>query len=411
MTTLTPSLSVSEEFTDNAGNAASGKQEEFITVVTPGLSLTQAEKTHDLRLTYRPGFTFYRRDSANDTIRHNADAAFTARLSRQTELTLSDSFSRTEEPRSNAEMETLSVQAPVDPTIRRGRQPYSTNAAAVSLNHRFGPSDSFGLGYTHHLLENDDPLLEDNHRHSPWASVSYWFTEHLGIDADLVYERGEFEAPTDDLDQYDGTLRMKHQLSKAFTWFVRYTHTVADYDGDTEDYTIYDPGVGFSWTVDKDTALNFDIGYFMQKGDGSADETGLSFNGDLGKTWRIKRGSLRLSGQSGYEETSYGAENLGLDIFYGLDGNASYALTKALSASANASYRRDKYINQATKRRDNVYDLTASMSYRPKTVRWLSLTLTYGYHDIDSSLDANDTTENRATVSISLFPVTPYRLD
>ena len=411
-TLLTPSLSVSEQYTDNADNTASGQREEFITVVSPGFSVVKAEKSYDLKLNYRPGFTFYHRNSDNDATRQNADAALNARLSRQTEFTLTDSFSRTEQPRTAADLEAQTGQAiPVDPTIRRGRQPYSTNTVTAALTHRFGRDDSLGLGYTHHLLENDDPLLTDSQRHNPWARISYWFTPQFGIDTDLSYERGEFEAPEDDLDQYKATVRLKQKLSKMFTWFLRYSHTVADYDGATADYTIYDPGLGLSWTLDPDTTLNVDAGYFVQHRDGSDDEAGLSFTGDIGRTWRVKRGSLRLSGQSGYEETGGGAENLGLDIYYGIDGSAAYALTKEISASANASYRRNKYVNLASKRKDHTYDLGVGLNYRPVAVRWLSFSLRYTYHDIDSSLDANDTTENSVLFSISLTPVTPYRLD
>ncbi len=409
-TTITPSLTVSEEYTDNVDRDATSERDDFITVISPGIRIDVAEPRHRASLSYSPGFAFHHRDSDNDYVRHNADALFSAQLSKQTDLTVTDRFLRTEEPRTSGDEESEVYGEWIDPTLRRGRKTWYSNTAGVSLQHRFGKEDSFGIGYRHRLVENDDPLLEDSQRHTPWVRLSHWFNRSFGMDTDLSYERGLFESDTqDDMEQYQGTVRAIHRIDPHFQWFLRYTHTETDYDGLTPDYTIYDPGVGFSWTIAEDTTLELDVGYFWQERDGTNEESGLSFKGNLGKTWRIKKGSFRLSGGSGYEEASYGAESLGLDIYYQAQAAASYDFTRELSLIANASYRYNKYVNTTPRREDDVYNTSVGFRYRPSALRWMSLALTGQRYDVQSNDADSDVTENSVMFSVSLAPVAPYR--
>jgi len=316
VTTITPSLTISEEYTDNVDQEATGAREEFITVVSPRISLNMQEQRYRASLSYSPGFTLYHRETEEDTVRHNANALFSAQLTRQTELTLTESYVRTDEPRTTLDEDEVYGEW-IDPTLRRGRETWYSNTAGVSLNHRFGEEDSFGLGYRHRMLENDDPLLEDSERRTTYANLAYWFNAAYGVSTDVSYEQGLFdsgeeglfEAANDDLEEYQGTIKAIHRLDRHFQYFLRYSHTKTEYDGFTPDYTIYDPGIGFSWAISADTNLDFDVGYFWQDREGMDEESGPSFSGSLRKTY--KKGTLGLSVEGGYEEASYGAEKLG----------------------------------------------------------------------------------------------------
>lgn len=415
-TTITPSLTLSGEYTDNVDSVATGERDDFITVVSPGIRVDVLEQRYRASLGYTPGFAFHNRDSQDDYVRHNADALFAAQLSQQTELTLTDRYTRTNEPRTTIDEEEIYGEW-VDPTLRRGRETWYSNTASVSLNHRFGREDSFALGYRHRLLENDDPSLEDSQRHTPWASLTHWFNANYGLQTDVSYERGLFEYDNqefmgdvnDDLKQYQGTVKAIHRIDRRFQWFLRYTHTKVDYDGLTPDYTIYDPGVGFVWAMAEDTTLDFDIGYFVQDRDRLDEESGLSFAGGLNKRW--KKGSLRLSAESGYEEASYGAENLGLDMYYQASARGVYDLTREVSLSADAAYRYNEYVNRIPRREDDVYNTAVGIHYKPSAWRWMVLSLTGRRYDVQSSDNRNDETENSVILSVSFTPLTPYRFD
>jgi hypothetical protein len=416
-TTITPSLTLSEEYTDNVDGVATGERDDFITVVSPGIRIDVLEQRYRASLGYTPGFAFHHRESEDDYVRHNADALFAAQLSQQTELTLTDRYTRTNEPRTDTFDADEIYGEWIDPTLRRGRETWYSNTAAVSLNHRFGKEDSFGIGYRHRMLENDDPRLEDSQRHTPWASLTHWFNPSFGLGTDVSYERGLFEyddpdligSENDDLKQYRGTVKGIHRIDRHFQWYLRYTHTKVDYDGFTPDYTIYDPGVGFVWDIAEGTSLDFDIGYFFQDRDRLDEESGLSFRGNLNKRW--KKGTLRLSAESGYEEASYGAENLGLDLYYQASVRGTYDLTRALSLTADAAYRYNEYVNSIPQREDDVYNTAIGLNYKPAAWRWMILSLTGRRYDVQSTDARNDLTENSVMLSISLTPMTPYRFD
>lgn len=416
VTTITPSLTISEEYTDNVDQDATGEREEFITVISPRISLNMQEQRYQASFSYSPGFTLYHREEDSDTVRHNANALISAQLTRQTELTLTESFVQTDEPRTTLDEDEVYGEW-VDPTLRRGRETWYSNTAGVSLNHRFGEEDSFGLGYRHRMLENDDPLIEDSQRHTTYANLAYWFSAAYGFSADASYERGLFdsgdqglfEAANDDLKEYRGTIKAIHRLDRHFRYFLRYTHTKTEYDGLTPDYTIYDPGIGFSWIINPTTTLDFDIGYFWQDREGMDEESGPSFSGSLQKSFQ--RGSLGLSVEGGYEEASYGAENLGLDIYYQADVTATYDLTRQLALTADVGYRYNEYVNTTPERQDDVYDTSIGLHYRPPMLRWMSLALTGRRYDVQSNDNTNDVTEHSVLFSITVSPVTPYRLD
>jgi hypothetical protein len=415
-TTITPSLTISEEYTDNVDQDATGAREEFITVVSPRIDLNMQQQRYQANFSYSPGFTLYHRDEDSDAVRHNATALISAQLTQQTELMLTDSYVRTDEPRTTLEDDEVYGEW-IDPTLRRGRETWYSNTAGVSLNHRFGQEDSFGIGYRHRMLENDDPVLEDSQRHTMHANLAYWFNAAYGFSTHLSYARGLFDsvnqgsvaAANDDLKEYQGTLRAIHRLGRHFQYFLRYSHTKTEYDGVTPDYIIYDPGLGFSWGINPTTTLDFDLGYFFQDREGVDEESGPSFSGRLQKAF--KRGSLGLSVEGGYQEASYGAENLGLDIYYQTEVSATYELTRQLALTADVGYQYNKYVNTTPQRKDDVYQTAIGLRYRPAALRWLSLALTGRRYEVQSTDPDNDLSENSVMFSITLTPVTPYRFD
>ena len=120
---------------------------------------------------------------------------------------------------------------------------------------------------------------------------------------------------------------------------------------------------------------------------------------------------MQLTGESGYEEASYGAETLGLDMYYQAGVRATYDLTRALSLSADAAYRYNEYVNSIPQREDDVYNTAIRLNYKPATWRWMVLSLTGRLVIQSDGGVVHDVTENSVMLSISLTPVTPYRFD
>ena len=394
--TFTPGISFSEEYTDNHYRTNNNKEHECITTISSSFKAQILEKTSGAEIFYKPSYAVYNKFDENNTLRHSANFSGWAEIGKKFRLNVSDSFVYTEEPDTEE-----------DATIRRSREPYYKNSAVLNLTCQFGESDSFKLGYLHSILENKDPDIEDNKHHNPSIAITYWFIpRQLGLETNVSYTRGKLEI-SDDFDNWTGNVKLIKSFAKHFRGFIQYTHTYMDYQGDSKNYQIYDPSIGIDYTIDKDTHLSFSVGYFYQNREESENESAPSINGNIGKSWTFKRGSINFTGSSGYDETYFGAENLGFDIFYQAQYNASYSFTKHISGNISSSYRRDKYVNLDTESKDNTSKAVIGLTFHP--LQWMSIGLNYTYQLVNSTLDENDYVENKGLISITLSPSRPFR--
>ena len=340
-------------------------------------------------------------------MRHFASFSSWYNFTRHTRLELADVFARTEDPVSDLDRSRDLPEDPVsqDNTIRRNREPFIRNTARISLTHQFGKSDSFDLGYVYSLLENDDPTVEDNQSHMPQIGLTYWFTNRVGLESRASYTRANFdeiediENPTDDFDRWSGYTKLIRRLTKQLDLFLNYEHTYIDFKGDEEDYHLFAPSVGADYTIDENTSASAAVGYYIQDFEGGGNtENGFFFQGELSKTWAFKRGSVNLSGASGLDQSYFGAENLGFEVYYSIEGSADYRFTRYITGNIYGSYRLDDY--KDNNREDQTKIAGAGLSYFP--LRWLSMNLNYTYRTVDSTVNADEYDENRATFSVTL---------
>ncbi len=395
--TFTPRMSVNEEYTDNYHLTENNKEHEYITTISASFTAQILGKTSGAEIFYEPSYAIYDKFDENNTWRQSVNFSGWTEIAKNFRLDVSDSFVYTEDP--NAEIE--------DTTIRRSREPYYTNSAGLNLTCQFGESDSFNLGYLHSILENTDPDIEDNTRHNPSIAVTYWFIpRQIGIETNVSYTRAEFEI-SNDFDNWEGSVKLIKSFTRHFRGFVQYAHTYMDYQGDSENYQIYDPSIGIDYTIDENTHLSFSVGYFYQDREESENEPRINITGNLGKSWTFKRSSINITGSSGYDQAYFGAENLGLDIFYQAQCNASYGFTRHISGDIFGSYRRDEYVNLDTERKDNTAEAGVGLTFQP--FPWMTVGLNYTYRSVDSTLNENDYVENIGLISISLSPSRPFR--
>ncbi len=120
---LMPTISVNETYDDNIYLRKTDKTSDFITAVTPSLTLTLLNEHTKLALSYAPSFVWYADQTENDTIRHVASANWDQKLSQYLSLNLTDSYIKSEDPLED----TLDLQG-----IRTTRNKYSVNSFRTS---------------------------------------------------------------------------------------------------------------------------------------------------------------------------------------------------------------------------------------------------------------------------------------
>ena len=396
---LTPSISASEQYTDNLFFSEDNTESEWITMISPGIRYKLLGKTSEVNLSYAPTFVYYDKHTDFNTIRHNASIAGRIQTAKYTELTLSNTFVRTEEQ--------LNREDSDDETIRESREPYYNNTVSSGISHQFGAADTISFKYTDTLRDHNDPDEEDSKSHAADLNLTYWFMPHFGIDTGVDYTRGEFDGTSDDFDQWNGHVKLIRKFSAHLNAFIKYAHTDMNYRESTSDYQVYDGSIGMGYTIEEDASISVSTGYLVRDRTGEDDEERITANIDLDKAWNFKRSSIGFKATSGYKESYFGAENLGFDWYWLLSTSARHYFSKHLSGNISGSYRRDKYEDTEDNRKDYTTVGTAGLSYQPRP--WITTALTYTYRDRNSNIYTNDYEENSVILTIILTPTKPIR--
>jgi len=422
--TFLPRMSVSGEYTDNFYLSEDAEEDEFITVISLGFTTELLWQHSGIELSYDPAYAIYNEFSENDTWRHTALLYGWSDLTRNSRLEIRNAFVRTEDPFGEEEIYYLRSDDPAigaDPTLRISREPYIRNTASLRFTNRFGENDSFYLEYAYGILENEDEALEDNTRHIPSAGLTYWFTPRWGSEIIVSYIKAEYDRedefigiPSDDFNAWDGNIRLIKRFSRQLEGHLAYTHIYVDFETTEEDYQIYNPYIGFNYEVAQDKTVTVDVGYFFQDYDEETDDRDDSsgLTADVNFTKTFQRGLISLTGATGPTQAYFGAENLGLSIFYEAGLEAEYNLTRRVTGDIFGSYRQDEYEDLDPVRKDKTKRGGVGLTYEYE--RWLSsninfsIRVEYSYRNFDSNIE-NDYVENRGLLTITLTRSHPYR--
>ncbi len=516
---FTPRFSLSEEYTDNLLLNNTDKQDDFITVFSPGIVARGWDRTDNVTLEYTPGYSMYNNFSENNTLRHNAQLYGKFAFSRRTKLNFRNTFIATEDPMSqtlypsldseekNQEEEAGGLSKPKEPlteseqrqkareeTVRKSRKQYFTDNADIELNHQFGKQDNLSLKYAYKMLKNQDESIEDESGHNPSLTFTYWtipsrlgfrtaakynhtdFSEtsqrtaykeesimpsagvtywiiprNFSIDAGMSYRKGSFSEPVDknspeplitpetdeesinptfaimyrfplyksdlnmslsymegrfsdptkDFDNLYGTIKLNKKFTNKLSGFVQYSHTVAKFsEGRTENYSIYDPTVGITYLLGGEIPLTVGIGYFIRDKEISENEGAVSFKSNIGKAWTFGKTTLNLSANSGYDQSYFGAQQLGFGIFYDIKSALRHSFSKDTMGDISAAYRKDKYLDEKAARNDENREAGAGITWF-LFQKWASVRLGYTFRDVISTLSENSYTENRFSITFT----------
>lgn len=517
---LTPKLSLSEEYTDNLLLNNTDKNEDFITVFSPGIVAKLWDRTDSVTLEYAPGYSMYSNVSDNNTLRHNAQLYGKYAFSRRTRLDFRNTFIATEDPMSQTLYPSLDsedkkkeeetpggLSKPREPlteseqrkkareeTVRKSRKQYFTDNANIELSHQFGKQDNLNLKYAYKMLKNQDESIENESGHTPSLTFTYWvipsrlgfrsaatynytdFSEttqktaykedsimpsagltywiiprNFSIDAGMSYRQGNFSEPVDknipqplitpetdeesinptlaimyrflpykfdlnlslsymegrfsdptqNFENWYGTIKLNKKFSSNLSAFIQYTHTIAKFaEGGRENYNIYDPSVGITYLLGDKIPLTLSMGYFIRDKEISESEGALSFKSDIGKAWTFGKTTLNLSANSGYDQSYFGAQQLGFGIFYDIKSALRHSFSKDMIGDISAAYRKDKYLDEKAARNDENREAGAGFTWF-LFQKWAAVRLGYTFRDVISTLSENSYTENRFSITFT----------
>ena len=436
VSSVTPRISVAEEYTDNRDLTHSNPKSDSITTVSPGITVSRYGPTSELGLSYNPSFVYYAQGiegAAGSGVgdqggqfanRQNATLYAWDRIQMHSLVTLSDTFTRTDDPVAYSEptfIRTDQPLPPVDETIRTSRQPYETNFANVGFRQEFGLNDSLTFNYANTILNNDDPTIQNNTTNSPSVDLTYWFNTLYGIDLKATYLRGDYSgqggiAAYPDINETVFVARFIRRISPTLNLFLQGTYINMNFEGAAPntptspasiftDFSVYDVTAGVDYHLSPTVFLTMSGGYFVENVDIGKPASGYEVHADMGK--QFNWGSVRLTGSVGYDESFFGAQNLGLTKYYGATLAGTYSFTQRLTGIVSADYRNNDYVEFSSENA-NLTTLLAGLTYQFRP--WMSFTARYTHHIANSQETIDSYTENRATLIMTLVPKEPYLL-
>lgn len=395
VTSFTPFISFSEEYNDNIYLERENQHDDFIFVVEPGFNTGIRWQKAGITANYVLGHSNYRKNSENDGFRHNADIQSWYDLSRNTRLTVSDTFLKTEEPYSDS----------IQDTGRNSRSTYYTNSAGIGLSHQFGEKKSVSIDYSYDIMDNDADDVEDNDSHNSSMELIYYFMPHLGLESDLEYTNGEYDF-TPGFEEWVITTRLVKIVSRFLSVNGEYSHTLMNQkEGSLQsDYQVYHPSAGVDYTFSDGGIFALNVGYFLQNREYGDDQSNMTLDGNIGKTWSFSRhGLINIAGTSGFDDSQLNSDNLGFKIYYETSARAEYGFTRNIIGTIDASIRSDDYVNPPEgqeERNDDTISAGTTISWQAK--RWLNTSLEYRYRNLMSNFDENDYEENKILFTVTL---------
>ncbi len=432
--TVSPLIITNIEYTDNIFRSEENEESDFITTVSFGVDAQYTERTGGVEISYHPSYSIYGQFDENNTLRHDASLHAWKYIAENTQIIFDNVFLLTEDPLSEDELiRDDEIIIGRDDTARTSRNEYYSNSTIAEFIHTWDIENQFRTRFRYRFLENDDPEVEDNEEYRPEIDLVYWFSLFYGIHVNGAYTRGVYKEdsefigiPTDDFDNWFGSLIFSRRYSRHFFLFLQYDHIYRNYDGDTDDdYEVYMPSIGFEWQIERDLHLRMGGGgYFFQYVDEGEDEEGWSLNAIIDKTWNFRRGSMVLRGNTGIDQNDFGAQNLGLGQFVSVRLDADYDFSRKFSGNLSADFRYSDVISDEEDRIDDEvisddeniedetrYALEAGLTYLPYS--WMTLNLNYRYihYDInsDNELEDKNISENRILFGIELASDVPCR--
>jgi len=393
---VVPMITVGETYDDNIFLDKNNKKSDYITTVSPGIGFNIYSRNSGLNLYYSPTFVKYREYSGNDTTRHNARLHLWQGLGKSWRVDLNEDYLKSEEA-AEASFDDYDARQ----RSRHTRFTYQRNAVDGTLTYQFGPNDKLTVGYRHELLENEDPSLDDTTEHGPYGNLIYWFDAHNGMDLSYRFTKAGFErsdgAPAaDDFDGHAVNARYMYRFNPRTTGYIGYGYTRENFErASREDRQIHEGSVGLTHGFSSRTSLSLNVGYYRPDGYGTEEDAGsVSYGATLKRTF--ERGTVSLSGTSGWDEDYLNAEQNDYTQYWTVAGNADYTVLQNVNAYAGASYRKNKNLSAVE---DGTY--RGQVGLRMTFLRWYSLGLEYTYLNRGSDDPNDEYVDNRVMLTLS----------
>lgn len=373
-------LTLEQEYTDNLQLLTVTGDEDFVSSINPGLSLSAVSEESGVKLDYDFGYSQYWRLDDSFT-RHNGRGSVWQEWEHW-RFDATGSYSRQEYP-IEVSPETGTILG-----LRDTVSPYYRTSATPGLAYEFGEERFIRAGYNYQAYWSNDQRFQDSELHAPNISATYALDTFNILQANYSYQQGNFSfgtfSNTSDFVAHRAGGSYTRRFNPRLDLTVAYNYGELEFDTGTG-YRTHQATVGTNYAVTEDTTVALSAGYYQIDLGGGQTHEGPVLNGSLSRAF--PRGRVSLSGEYGFGEDYFSSENLGVFEYWTGRLSASYELTEYLTADASGGYRNNDY--QLEARTDEYWNAGAGLSWLARP--WLTARAAYRHTNFTSETGAGFT--------------------
>ena len=393
-----PYISVSGEYSDNLDLTKTNKKEDFMTTVRPGIKFNNMDSRSGVNLDASAGYVFYSRYNDLDYLSANVNLDAKYLSSSHFNFYIKNAFIRSDDP---WEREYFTTTADNKYVLARetGRSVYLRNVVEPMVEYQFGQESRIGVKYRNNYYRAQDVANNDSVENYGNAFLNLWFNKQHGISLDYGYTNGYFQSSPDLNSHRIGGAYMFRFMPRAIV-SLKGAYTKEMFTEELMDYEIYDAAIAISYQLSQTLTIAAEGGYYWMDPRVGSRQDGPSFKVDI--TQLDQRTTYILSLQGGYTQDYFTSQNLGFQKYYRATGSITHYLERRLSVGLLGSIEyaiSDRAPDEDMK--GTIWSAGANVSYIP--LKWLTLTLQYGYREAryNQLYEDNDYKENRVTLTLT----------
>jgi predicted porin len=396
---FTPRIFVEQQYDDNLFLTEKDEQDDFATVIGPGISFGYESPTSLVELDYQYRRFFYYDFTELDYDDHRGTLEARKDFTPWFSAGVRDRFIRSEDP-----IELTGAQEFERPSIRAGeRNRYTRNIFEPEATLRFGEKSSLRLGYRNQILRNKADDEADQDENSGNALLTFRLNVHNEVQLyyehiDMNYDQTDPPQPPRDFKADVTRGRYTYHFSPRTSVFAEYRYVNKDLDeesADFFDYEVHNPRVGFSHDLYENLNLTVSGGYALRKADDTDDEE--IFTGRLDFSSEYKSLNVTVYGERGFFDDYTSAESDGFYKFWRTGLDARYQILERLWVDGFLFFEKDNFVDRD--RTDKLYNVRARLNYR--ILKWAYLSLAYQYNERDSNIPFDGYQRNRVFFRIT----------
>ncbi len=389
---LHPSITISEEYTDNFNLSRRDKQENFRTSLSPGLTLLINRPF----VTGQIGFSI---SATHDSLTDETSVADTSSLLGQVSyevtprfrLTASDSLTRSDEP---ALADALN--------LRRERGGFTSNTFSLSADYlidKIATREFYRLGT---FFDERGGLDTVSHTFGVSAGTTIYETNSVNGGYEYLTSH---TANGSDVSGHQFTTSLARQLSPWSSAGVSGSYAVrtvtADDSARETDFSIWSVSLFTSYAIPGKWSLTGSVGFSRLNSD-SGGETSSVTTVTSFTSYHFAPATATLSVDQGFSETFSQGQSFGVVETRGVRGSLSYPLTPFIGGTASTFYRQNEFTGVGGSGPGQTEDTWGgTVSFSVQLLRWLGLGLEYGHTEATSATRGGGFIENRARVSLN----------